>query len=47
MFLGPELIPQSELEQMRKRSNEAEIKHARVVHDVTIVHVYDCAGRRN
>ena len=26
---------------MRKRSNEAEIKHARVVHDVNIVHIYD------
>jgi len=26
---------------MRKRSNEAEIKHARLVHDVNIVHIYD------
>lgn len=26
---------------MRKRSNEAEINHARVVHDVNIVHIYD------
>ena len=26
---------------MRKRSNEAEIKHARAVHDVNIGHIYD------
>ena len=32
---------QNEMELMRKRSNEAEIKHARVVHDVNIVHYYD------
>lgn len=25
---------------MRKRSNEVDIKHARVVHDVNIVHIY-------
>jgi hypothetical protein len=41
MFLGLNIIPQNEMEQMRKRSNEAEIKHARVVHDVNIVHYYD------
>lgn len=29
------------MEQMRKRSNETEIKHARVVHDVNTVHIYD------
>lgn len=34
-------ISQSDLEQIGKRSNEAEIKHARVVHDVNIVHIYD------
>ena len=37
MLLGLNLIPQTELEQTRKRSNEAEIKHTRVVHDVNIV----------
>ena len=26
---------------MRKRSNEAEIKHARAINDVNIVHFYD------
>ena len=40
MFLGLILIPKIEMEQMRKRSNEAEIKHARVVHDVNIFHIY-------
>lgn len=39
MFSGLNLIPQSEMEQMRKRSNEAEIKHARVVHDVNIAYL--------
>lgn len=41
MFLGLKPIPQIEMEQMRKRSNEAEIKHARAVHDVNTVHIYD------
>ena len=41
MFLGLNLIPQIDLEQIRKRSDEAEIKHARVVHDVNIVHIYN------
>ena len=40
MFLELNLNPQSEMEQMRKRANEADIKHARVVHDVNIVHIY-------
>jgi hypothetical protein len=41
MFLGLKLITQIEMEQMRKRSNEAEIKHARAVHDVNIILIYD------
>lgn len=41
MFLELKLIPQIEMEQIRKRSNEAEIKHARAVHDVNIAHIYD------
>lgn len=32
-------VLQAELEQMRKRLSDAEIKSARVVHDVRLVHV--------